>query len=345
MDFKLYDSIEGYYSNCNENLWKSDYFTSPMMSPAFGYLFARYIYSSWIHIGKPKDYFLVEIGGGGLYFISNIIKELSKISNDLLSTLKILVLDRNFHNTIDPKYQLNLIQSHTFNLKNIDAFVISNELYDAMPFKRLIYKDNKFFEILFKYDHGIKEKQIEIDFNPFVGFDTAVYGIEDKIYSYSHSHKKLIKDIYNGLNSGIVVSIDYGYTFDQLYEKNNIHTDARIIKNQNIINNIYSDDLVDISSFVNFDLLEKYHLDIGFNKLFSGKQSDFLIDLGIHTYAKNYYKSDEKIGIKSKNLRTMQDLIDDDIFGDYLILSASKGLKDLSHKIISYHINKIGYKF
>jgi SAM-dependent MidA family methyltransferase len=343
MDFKLYDSIEGYYSNFNENLWKSDYFTSPMTSPAFGCLFARYIYSSWIQIGKPKDYFLVEIGGGGLYFITNIIKELAKISNDFLDILKVLVIDRNFYNTIDPEHHLNLIKSNTFNLKNIDAFVISNELYDAIPFKRLIYKDNGFFEILFKHDNGIKEKHEAIDFNPFLGFDSSVYAFEDKIYSYSHSHNKLVKDIYNGLNSGIVVSIDYGYTFDQLYEKNNIHTDARIIRNQNITDDIYAEDLVDISSFVNFDLLEKYHLDIGFNKLFLGKQSDFLTDLGIHSYAKNYYNSDEKIGVKSKNLRTMQDLIDDDIFGDYLILGASKGFKGLSHKTISDYSNKIEY--
>ena len=35
-----------------------------------------------------------------------------------------------------------------------------------------------------------------------------------------------------------------------------------------------------------------------------------------------------------KYIRTLEDLIDDDIFGDYLVLGVSKGLNNFNHNLL-----------
>ena len=123
MEYKLYDSKEGYYSKSNDTLWESDYYTSPMIHSSFAYMLARYIYSSWILMRKPKNFYLIELGGGGLYLIKEIINSLSVISNDFLKQCNILIIDKNFKNILNIDHELNLVISDTFCLKNINGFI------------------------------------------------------------------------------------------------------------------------------------------------------------------------------------------------------------------------------
>lgn len=345
MEYKLYDSKKGYYSKSNQSLWESDYYTSPMIHSSFAYMLARYIYSSWISMGEPKNFHLIELGGGGLYLIKEIINSLSIIANDFLKQCNILIIDKNFQNILNIDYELNLVISDTFCVKNISGFVISNELFDAFPFKRLTYKNNKYYEILFKINDGINEELNEIDYDPFYSFNDQNYMIENKIYTYSPLYKNMIEDIWNGLSSGVILSFDYGYTTKQLSDNKHINTDSRIIKNRNLSFDIYPYEKADISTFINFDLLNHFHNEVGFTNLFLGKQSDFLIQLGIKKYAENYFNSDLELSEKAKNLRIMQDLIDDEIFGNYLVLSASKNIKNLSQKKIVDKINNLDITF
>ena len=74
------------------------------------------------------------------------------------------------------------------------------------------------------------------------------------------------------------------------------------------------------------------HNEVGFNNLFLGKQSDFLTQLGIKKYAEKFLDSDVELTKRAKSLRIMQDLVDDEIFGNYLVLSASKNIENLTQK-------------
>ena len=341
MEYKLYDSKQGYYSKSNDTLWESDYYTSPMIHSSFAYMLARYIYSSWILMRKPKNFYLIELGGGGLYLIKEIINSLSVISNDFLKQCNILIIDKNFKNILNIDHELNLVISDTFCFKNISGFVISNELFDAFPFKRLTFKNNKYHEILFKINDGINEELSEVDYDPYESFNDPNYMIENKIYTYSPLYKTMIKNIWEGMSSGVILSFDYGYTTKQLSDNNKINTDSRIIKNKNLSYDLYPYDKADISAFINFDLLNYIHNEVGFNNLFLGKQSDFLIQLGIKKYAEKFASSDVELSKRAKSLRIMQDLVDDEIFGNYLVLSASKNIENLTQKKLVEKINTL----
>ena len=83
------------------------------------------------------------------------------------------------------------------------------------------------------------------------------------------------------------------------------------------------------------------HNEVGFNNLFLGKQSDFLIQLGIKKYAEKFVSSDVELSKRAKSLRIMQDLVDDEIFGNYLVLSASKNIENLTQKKLVEKINTL----
>lgn len=334
MEYKLYDLIEGYYSKKNQELWGTDYMTSPIVHPAFGLLIAKYVYAVWISMNSPKTFSLIEIGGGNLNFINNIFDGIKKLSPKFADLLNIAVIDRNFKNDLQFHKNIKLINSDSFNLKNITGVIISNELFDALPFKRFIYKKNKFYEIFINYCNDFEEQEFEIKYNPFSKYPKEIYSIPGKVFAYSLSQKKMIEDIAAGMRSGVVLTIDYGYLFNDLKKNKNLMTDARIINKQNIMNNIYSEDLVDISSFVNFDLLIDWFKEFGFDFMFSDKQSKFLQDLRIVNFTKSYLKNAVNMSEALKYIRTLEDLINDDIFGDYIVLGVSKGLNNFNHNLV-----------
>ena len=334
MEYKLYDKNDGYYSEKNQELWGTDYMTSPIIHPAFGLLIAKYVYAVWISMNSPDNFSLIEIGGGNLNFINNIFDGIKKISPKFSDSLNTVVIDRNFKNNLKFYKNIKLINSESFNLKNITGVIISNELFDALPFKRLIYKKNKFYEILTNYCNDFEEQELEFNYNPFRKYPKEIYSIPGKIFAYSPMQKKIIKDIAAGMRYGVVLTIDYGYIFNDLKKNKNLMTDARIIKKQNILNNIYSEDLVDISSFVNFNLLIDWFKEFGFDFMFSDKQSKFLQDLNISNFAKFYLKNALNMSEALKYTRTLEDLIDDDIFGDYIVSGVSKGLNNFNHNLV-----------
>ena len=334
MEYKLYDKNEGYYSVKNQELWGIDYSTSPIVHSAFGFLIAKYIYAVWISMNSPGTFSLIEIGGGNLNFINNIFDGIKKLSPKFADLLNIMVIDRNFKNNLQRHKNIKLINCDSFNLKNITGVVISNELFDALPFKRLINKKDKFYEIFVNYCNDFEEQELEIKYNPFSKYPKDIYSIPGKVFTYSPSQKKMIEDIAVGMKSGVVLTIDYGYFFNDLKKNKNLMTDARIIKKQNIVNNIYSEDLVDISSFVNFNLLIDWFTEFGFDFMFSDKQSKFLQDLDIVNFTKSYLKNAVNMAEALKYIRTLEDLIDDDIFGDYLVLGVSKGLSNFNHNLV-----------
>ena len=96
MEYKLYDENDGYYSENNQELWGTDYMTSPIIHPAFGFLIAKYIYAVWISMNSPSDFSLIEIGGGNLNLTNNIFEGIQDLSSKFAvdsSSNKILGLD------------------------------------------------------------------------------------------------------------------------------------------------------------------------------------------------------------------------------------------------------------
>ena len=334
MEYKLYDENDGYYSENNQELWGTDYMTSPMIHPAFGFLIAKYIYAVWISMNSPSTFSLIEIGGGNLNLTNDIFEGIQDLSPKFADLLNIVVIDRNFNNNLPRHKNIKLINSDNFNLKNITGVIISNELFDALPFKRLINKNDRFYEIFVNYCNDFQEQELKINYNPFDKYPKDIYSIPGKVFTYSPLQKKIIKDIADGMKSGVVLSIDYGYFFNDLKKNKNLMTDARIIKRHNIVNDIYSEDFVDISSFVNFNLLIDWFTEFGFDFMFSDKQSKFFEDLNIGNFAKLYLKNAVNMAEALKYIRSLEDLIDDDIFGDYIVLGVSKGLSNFNHNLV-----------
>src|SRR5438270_2566574 len=66
MNAALYDERDGYYCRSDRVRWgrSGDYRTAPARSPLFAATFANYFMKSFFDLAAPKQWWIVEIGGG-----------------------------------------------------------------------------------------------------------------------------------------------------------------------------------------------------------------------------------------------------------------------------------------
>ena len=91
----LYDKNFGYYSrkiNNNPLGIYGDYYTSPLVHPAFGSLLAIHIYNLWKNLDEPDEFTIVEIGAGNAYLYKEIISFYKKNIPNFLDIVTYLSL-------------------------------------------------------------------------------------------------------------------------------------------------------------------------------------------------------------------------------------------------------------
>ena len=77
MDIALYDSNYGYYNSQNRIGATGDFYTSPIVHPAFGSIICKQLFSMWVALKKPSptknclSKFLIAIISSFVIFILN----------------------------------------------------------------------------------------------------------------------------------------------------------------------------------------------------------------------------------------------------------------------------------
>ena len=68
MDMALYEPGLGYYSSPGTQIGKEgDYYTSPHLHPIFGAMIGKQFIEMWNCMGKPQNFYAVEMGAGAGY--------------------------------------------------------------------------------------------------------------------------------------------------------------------------------------------------------------------------------------------------------------------------------------
>jgi SAM-dependent MidA family methyltransferase len=269
----LYDQDHGYYKSGKQD--HVDYVTSPEIHSAFGALIGRYIEKQCLDVGvtnpvivecggasgmlahdilhgftylEPESYFIVENGGDRTQGIIQWITTIDQLPPDMAFTV-----------------------------------VIANELFDALPFHRIVNNNGVLREMYIDWDHGFFEKPgpLSSDVESFLEKYpiTLPAGQSTEVTTATLS---LVGDLSRRVHKGCFLIFDYGYHMVSLEAGGFADGSALGYVNRQINSDILScPGRMDITHHVNFDHLTSIFKDCGWAKAGEIEQYRFLLNNGI----------------------------------------------------------------
>tara|TARA_B100001250_G_scaffold367527_1_gene349630 strand:- start:1427 stop:2632 length:1206 start_codon:yes stop_codon:yes gene_type:complete len=172
MDLVLNDTENGFYSTGRLKIGKDgDFCTSPSLSNDFARLLAIQVVEWLIGLekaGTDTDLLtLVEIGPGEGTLSRDLIEAISELAPSLLSKIELVLVELNLGMRKRQEKVVNNIKGVNCRWSNIEELilkpvtgvVIANEVLDAFPVERLVFRNNKVFR------QGVSLKKIKDEYS------------------------------------------------------------------------------------------------------------------------------------------------------------------------------------
>lgn len=285
MEMCLYYPGMGYYTSPSSRIGKTgDYYTSPCVSEVFGQMIARQIVEMWITMDK-QPFTIVEMGGGSGKLCSDILHSL-KENKSLYKNLRYAFVEKNLLHAKKLLAEFNEKISWYETIEDIGQFegcLLSNELVDNFSVHQVVMKD-ELQEIMVNYKDGQFQETLrpanKILANYFKELDVQLpYGLRTEV-NLGAIH--WLKTIAAKMRRGFVLTIDYGYTSDELYQpcrkSGNMICYYEHQRNYCPYQNIGKQD---ITAHVNFSALKLWGTKFNLLPLGFTSQAYFLSGLGI----------------------------------------------------------------
>ncbi len=325
----LYNKKDGYYSSKNPFGKSGDFITSPGISNLFSEIIGIWLITSWNTLGRPQKFNIVELGPGDGSLTKILLKTFQKFPKFNKATNIFLYEKSNLLKNLQKKNinnsKVKWIKNFT-NIKKGPVIFFGNEFFDAIPVKQFSRKRNFFMEKYYmlnkknKIDEiykkasdkdisRIKNFKILKNLN-FVEYPKLGFGELNKIV------KKISK-----LEGGLLL-IDYGYLTPK--NKNTLQSLVKHKKNK-LLDNLGK---ADITSLVNFNLLNEYFIKNNLKVKKIVTQKFFLEKMGIIDRANNL---SQKMSFKEQSnlyLR-LKRLLDKKLMGNlFKVIFTYKSKKD-----------------
>ncbi len=333
MDLALYYPNLGYYNNRKANIGKEgDFYTSPHVNSAFGRTLGKFILKSFEYLDADNPV-IIELGAGKGYLALDILNQIKSMSDSDYERTTYYIVEKSNNSE---NYIKELLSKHRQKIKRISELdellenklhgvVVSNELFDALPFHRLKFIDGEVAEIyLGLEDDGFVEttglpsgKEImnyidgeRIDFSDGQEFEINL------------NTAKVLREIDQALNSGIILSIDYGYLAPELFNPERIKGTYKCLYKHIINEQPYTNiGEQDITAHVDFSNLIEVGKTLGINTVHYTTQGQFLVDWGILDFVNNG---------NEKEIQAIKNLFLPELMGDkFKVLIQSKINRDI----------------
>ena len=310
MNFVLNDPINGYYGSGKANLGlKGDFVTSPSLSDDFAFLVGKQVeewlinFQSNLLMGEKMSVF--ELGAGDGTFMSGLIKYFLKSNQNLLEVISFVIIEPNKGMIEKQKNKLKefLIQNIEISWKSleeteenyINGIVIANEVLDAMPVERITFLKGK----LFRQGVSIDKESESLSFDQLpitkelakslnlaknkLGISIPPKGAPEGWTTEWHvDNLRLLKKLYEKINNGILLIIDYAKESNKYYTSRNSNGTIISYKNQKILNNILDfPGICDLTSHLCIETLINDAETLGFERIGITKQGEALLALGL----------------------------------------------------------------
>lgn len=287
MNLALYYPKLGYYrSNTLKFGAHGDFTTAPETSDLFGFCLARQCVQVF-----SCDYDILEFGAGNGVLATQILFELGRLERlpqkyyilELSASLK--YQQQQTIKKVLPELLDRVVWLDTLPADFIGV-VLANEVLDAMPAKRLIYKDKRFMELGVDYQNQQFEWCILPTKPHNLPAELADFSFaEDYITEINPQSMAWIETLFGTMKDGVLLLIDYGMSADEYFHPKRQDGTLRCYHQHKAHSNPFINiGNQDISTSVNFSLLAHRAKSSGFAVRGYATQALFLMALGIDEY-------------------------------------------------------------
>ena len=259
VEVALYHPEFGYYTQAKSPVGKEgDFITGPSLSPAFSFAIGK-LCREFVLRNTDVVSTIVDVGCGG----GELVRALSEIEG-----AQVFGLERG---------------QSIFDLpRNGAQLVISNELFDALPFARLVRQGDELHELTVTKDFDWGERDADsryIDYFAERGIELADGQFADVSLEWEAMYAELCRFV----EHGAIVTFDYGYPEEQLFRSRlRRYGTAAAYRGHRVSRDLLADPgEQDLTAHINFTDLQRAGERLGFETIAFTRQAQFLLGLGI----------------------------------------------------------------
>jgi SAM-dependent MidA family methyltransferase len=298
MELALYHPVWGYYRSAERRPGRpGDFLTAPETHPFFGIALARQIAECWERIGRPDPFVVREYGSGIGALAWDIIAGLSQEAPGCRAALQYRLVETNPHRLAESL--AGLIEGGLGDVAQAEEIppgsdpepttgvVIANEVADALPVHRLIWRDNRLHEGWVTWSGGgFVEEEGELSAEA-AAVDPAGMLRENGIFleegdriEISPAVAEWFASAARGLRRGYAIVIDYGYPAAELYRAHRLRGTVRAHRGHTVTDDPFRHvGEQDLTAHVDFSALRRAGEDAGLTFAGQTNQGAFLAGL------------------------------------------------------------------
>jgi len=227
MSMALYESKLGYYEREHVFGAQGDYVTGVDLGPWLALGFADLIVWGWEQLGCPKDWVLLEQGGGSGRLLTQVLRCLREKG---IEVPKIVAVERSAWMRERQKVHY---KEHGFDVEQYEiltdlsfadpVLMMCNELPDAFPVQCFTYSNHSFFErgVGFENDEWVWKTSAEPMLQTPNIAESIQQALPDDYQSeFNPNLAEWQQNIADVMSSGFVFCVDYGYSQQEYYRPN-----------------------------------------------------------------------------------------------------------------------------
>ena len=327
MELALYHP-DGYYAARRGISASGDYYTSPIVHPAFGALIAVQLRVMWETQGRPSRFHVVEAGAGDGTLARDILSFAGEWADEFAGALRYVAVDR-APAAEGERDGVRWIRDGGLPLSGIVGCVLSNELLDAFPVHRFAIEDGELLELYVTLDDdGRFSERLGLPSTPAIGERLSRLGrrLPDGFKSEVNlGIEGWIREAASALERGYVLTIDYGAEADALYSDarsgGTFQTHYRHVGGSSPYQRVGRQDM---TAHVDFSALLDAGRDVGLRPAFLTTQGEFLRSLGLDRMMSSMRHSELDARELAANLRATSELAKPDGLGGFRVLVQEK---------------------
>ncbi len=337
MELALYAPEVGYYTGPRVKIGKEgDFFTSLDVHPIFGRLIAAQIIEM-SHTLPEGPYTIVEMGAGKGFLAYDILRTIQAAAPDLFARLRYTIVD------VSPDLmtrQAKLLAdfeaclSWATDLSEINpvhGVFLSNELVDSFPHHQVVMTERGLQEVYVAERNGRFKEMYGPLSNPALAHYFERLGITLPMHYRTEVNLAAldwIKTVSGRLETGHVITIDYGYPADIYYRSDRKTGTFLCFHEHKVSEDPYARlGQQDLTAHVDFSSLARAGVEAGLPPLALTDQSHFLVGLGITKAMEKVLERDGGDPEKSDEFCAMRKLMDPHGMGKaFKVLVQAKGV-------------------
>jgi SAM-dependent MidA family methyltransferase len=308
----LYHPELGYYMKDKQKIGREgDFITTSNVSDIFGRTFAKWFSDICQKSQLPPIF--CEVGAGNGRFARAFLEEWNGKENTPLTY--IIVESSPYHRRLQKELLADFAVTQAMSINELQPFegmIFSNELFDALPVHVIEKEKGQLFEVMV----GFQNEQLQEIKVPLANQDIFRF-IEENHLDLNDRQRieipllmgKMLEEISTVLVSGLVTTVDYGYTYADWMEPARRNGSLRgYFQHQMIENVLLHPGEMDITSHIHFDWLIKKGEQVNLQFVEKLRQDQFLLKTGILQELQDHYDPNP-FSEKSKRNRAIRSLI------------------------------------